>query len=255
MHSGFGRNDRPLPGNTEIGSYKSIIFAGFILLVTLIAVSSVLAKGGDLVTDENSGWRYILRQPADTKSKAPLVLVLHGMGGEAKSMSVQWGTQPGMDKMYVLTPQAPRQGDTSTWQGDADAGALLKLLDKVTRENNVDPRRIAVVGYSAGSFMAMRLARGNPDRFAACVVMGGAGGKYAGGSVAKVKFYLLAAELDGSFNAKKADDLASSLTGEGASVQVEVVPGADHASLYAKNRGATDWLVTVLGAPKQPLKP
>jgi poly(3-hydroxybutyrate) depolymerase len=233
----------------KVRSAIAIFLIGLAFLLTAQPNAFAQAKAGVFQSDPTTGWKYILRKPAVTMTKAPLVVVLHGMGGDAKSMSVQWGTQPGMEKMYVLAPQGPRKDAKSTWGGGDDATSLIGLIDRLTKENNIDPDRIAVVGYSAGTYLAMRLVRGNPGKFAACVIMGGSGGKSASGAAAKTKFYLLSGEQDGSFNEKKANVMAESLIGEGAFAMVEIVPGANHGSLYAKNQGATKWLVSVLEGP------
>ncbi len=53
-------------------------------------------------------------------------------------------------------------------------GYLLALVDSIEANYNVDPRRIHVVGYSNGGFMAHRLACDAPERFASLISIAGA---------------------------------------------------------------------------------
>jgi len=55
-----------------------------------------------------------------------------------------------------------------------DSSYLAGLLDELETQFAVDPRRVFVVGYSNGGFMAYRLACDHADRFAAVVSLAGA---------------------------------------------------------------------------------
>ncbi|MCO4763931.1 MAG: prolyl oligopeptidase family serine peptidase [Myxococcales bacterium] len=56
-----------------------------------------------------------------------------------------------------------------------DAGWLLGLLDELALGVHIDPKRVSLVGHSAGGFMAYRLACDAPERFAAVVSIAGSG--------------------------------------------------------------------------------
>jgi poly(3-hydroxybutyrate) depolymerase len=229
---------------------ERIVAAIIVAAAFLAACAPLPAQSDFLLLDGKSDQQYLLVKPADESAPAPLILSLHGYAGDARSIARLWKMQPGMGKAYILAPQAPKKsrggGAVSTWQSGTDDAFLMALVDKVVKENKIDPSRIAVVGYSAGAFMSLRLALAHPDRFAACVAIGGGLGMKSDDPVTKGKFFLLAGEKDGSFNEKKAQQLAMRLQSGGATVQYEVVPGADHASLYAKIAPATRWLAGLL---------
>jgi len=56
-----------------------------------------------------------------------------------------------------------------------DAGWLLSLLDELEAKVHTDTKRVALIGHSAGGFMAYRLACDAPTRFSAVVSVAGSG--------------------------------------------------------------------------------
>ncbi len=229
-----------------MGRPETIILYFLLGLFFLCGCAQVAATPAFQSLEGKEEWRFVLHPPRGASSAAPLLVVLHGFAGDAQSMGRLWSWQPGLADVFVLAPQAPRKvragSVVSTWQGGVDDGFLLTLLEKVIEENPVDERRVAVAGYSSGAGMAFRLATKYPDRFSACVVVGGGQSRGAGKISKGAQFFLLAGERDRGFNKKKVRHIAARLEKAGASVQFEIIPGADHAALYNKIGPAARWL-------------
>ena len=112
----------------------------------------------------------------------PAVIVMHGGGGSAKGMAVQTrmenvGAQKGFITIY---PQgtAARGGRLNTWNAGKccanavaenidDVGFISALIVLVTKEYNVDPKRVYATGHSNGAMMSYRLACELSDKIAA----------------------------------------------------------------------------------------
>lgn len=99
------------------------------------------------------------------RSKAPLILFLHG-GGEGG-----WSKASNND-LPLLANRGALAFATTRWLDDGEYSytrRLKSLVDEFAKGHDVDTSRIYVVGPSNGGYMAMRLASAYPRYFAANV--------------------------------------------------------------------------------------
>ncbi len=223
----------------------------FILAAFAFCLTACAPKVGENFHffNDDKNHMYVFYPAQDESAPAPLLMVLHGYDGQALSAATVWRMQKGIENFHILAPQAPMKKKgrrvVSTWTGSSDESYLLKLMDKIAAEANVDSKRIAVAGYSSGASMAMRMALKYPSRFNACVCVG------AGLSLSdtqrpeNLNVFLLAGQRDRGFNGNKVKSLAAHLERRGAQVKYEIVPNADHAGLYNKIGPAAVWLVDI----------
>jgi len=158
------------------------------LLLLLMAVSGVLpivataAPGEQTVraslTVDGRERAYLLHVPPgyDGTAPLPLVLLLHGAGGDGAGMErlTKFDAVADAQNALVVYPDgvgrrwAGEHGYTAAeTQGVDDVAFLGALLDDLAARYTVDARRVYVAGISNGGFMAGRLACDLPDRFAA----------------------------------------------------------------------------------------
>lgn len=137
--------------------------------------------------------QYLVHVPRghDSSRPAPVVLVFHGGGGDARFMAD--------DRRYGWIPKAEREGfvavfpngfsrlpggKLATWNaGDCCAGArdrniddvgfVRALLERLKRQVAVDDRRLFATGMSNGGMMAYRLACEMADVFLAVTSVAG----------------------------------------------------------------------------------
>jgi predicted esterase len=224
----------------------------FTFIALMIAAGSCGPKAGESFhfLDGRRDRMYVMHPAKDENEPAPLVLVLHGYDGQALSAATVWRLQKGMNNFHILAPQAPmtkRRGRVvSTWTGQNDEKYLLYLLEQTIATHKVNGRRIAVVGYSSGASMALRMALKYPSRFYACVAVGGGLSLVGAQNPEGLHVFLLAGQKDRGFNQDKAKRLAKHLGDRGAKVEYAVVPGADHSLLYNKIEPAAVWLAKIL---------
>jgi dienelactone hydrolase len=113
---------------------------------------------------------------ADATGPAAAVVMFDGLDN-AKELSVLFGgVEIGRRGIHVLAIDGPGQGEALRLQGIASrydyevpARAAYEYL---SRRPEIDPKRIAVMGFSMGGYYAPRAAAMEP-RFAACVAWGG----------------------------------------------------------------------------------
>jgi len=113
---------------------------------------------------------------APQQGLAPAALLLHGWGGDERSMAVfEAAFGPGW---WLIRPRAPYplpQGGSAWYLLQPDGGPdprtvaeglaqLIRLLDELPQRLPIDPNRWLLVGFSQGAAMAARLALEVPAR-------------------------------------------------------------------------------------------
>jgi predicted peptidase len=114
---------------------------------------------------------------AAAKSKLPLVLCLHGAGGNTAAANILASAE--MQQKHPCIVMAPACDNRETRWVDAPFGRgrnarailpeLLEALDAVVKEHSADPARIYVTGQSMGGIGTWGLLAKHADRFAAAV--------------------------------------------------------------------------------------
>ena len=122
------------------------------------------------------------RSPAHRNRLMPLVLVLHGGGGNsANAEKITGFTEKAMKEGFIVAyPEGTGRfkGKLLTWNakhccGDAmknqvkDVEFISVLIDELIEDYPVDPKRIYATGMSNGGMMTHRLGIELPNRFAA----------------------------------------------------------------------------------------
>jgi polyhydroxybutyrate depolymerase len=130
---------------------------------------------------------YRVHVPAGLAGPAPLVVVLHGGGGNGVQAEQQTGFTATADRegFVVVYPDGSGRARLLTWNAGTccayardqrvdDVGFIRAMLDAVAVEFPVDPARVYVTGFSNGAMMAYRLGCELTDRIAAIAPISGA---------------------------------------------------------------------------------
>jgi polyhydroxybutyrate depolymerase len=128
---------------------------------------------------------YVVRVPvarAQGSGRVPLVLVLHGGGGNADNAERMTGftAKAAKEGFIVVYPEGTgrRMNNFLTWNAGHccgyamdnrvdDVGFIGALIDRLIESYPIDPRRIYATGMSNGGMMTHRLGIELSDRFAA----------------------------------------------------------------------------------------
>ncbi|MCL4791845.1 MAG: polyhydroxybutyrate depolymerase [Gammaproteobacteria bacterium] len=128
---------------------------------------------------------YLVRMPAEAVLRAgavPLVLVLHGGGGNAENAERMTGfsDKARREGFIVVYPEGTSRFRQKllTWNAGHccgyamehkvdDVGFIRALIGQLVKEYPVDPKRIYVTGMSNGGMMTHRLGRELSDQLAA----------------------------------------------------------------------------------------
>ncbi len=132
----------------------------------------------------------------DRRKLVPLVIMLHGMGGTAANAMREtgWSAKADTEGFIVAYPEGTRpdaskppslRGNPQAWNDGSgrfyaaehnvdDVAFLRVLIEKLSADSAVDPRRIFVAGFSNGASMAFRAGAELADRIAAVAPHSGA---------------------------------------------------------------------------------
>jgi polyhydroxybutyrate depolymerase len=169
----------------------------FLLAAAAACWSSVVAaqrtESGRL-TWERVERTFTVRIPNDTARAMPLVILLHGLGGNGQTVIQRTGFDAKADAERFLLAAPDGTGEPRGWYtGFAasrpldDVGFIGALMDTILARYPVDRRRIYVVGYSNGGVLAHRVASDLSKRIAATAVVAAAiGARSADGHVAHI---------------------------------------------------------------------
>jgi polyhydroxybutyrate depolymerase len=165
-----------------------------------LSQSAALAPGRHALTMTVEGLErtYIVNVPAsyDARKKSPLVVVLHGGGGTAKSAiwTTGWAEKADMCGFLAVFPNAmPRDasrrssfsGNPQLWNDGSDrfypgqkatndVSFINALLDELSKRFSVAKRQVFVTGFSNGASMSFLVGAQLSDRIAAIAPVAGA---------------------------------------------------------------------------------
>lgn len=130
------------------------------------------------------GYRLYLPSGSSPRDSLPLLVMLHGCN--QNPLSFAEGTRMNVlaeeGRCAVLYPEQSRRSNAQhcwNWfepasiEGQGEAALIARLIEQVTVRRPIDPRRVYVVGMSAGGAMACVLAVRHSRLFAACAIHSG----------------------------------------------------------------------------------
>lgn len=171
-------------------------------------------------------------------ARVPLVLALHGMGGDENMFFAGYGAGAIVElaRTHGFVVAAPELGFAGLAPEAFDALVLALVYDYA-----IDPARVYVLGHSMGAGAASALAASRCTRIAAVVCFAG-GSVPAGGELAPLKLW--AGELDPLARAPGLVALAEKARARGAPVECEVVANTGHTLVVgARLAAAVEWLL------------
>lgn len=146
------------------------------LLLLIILPASAQDEGAPLtITVDGLERTYTLHVPDDLDEPAPLVMLLHGRGGDGRHIQryTEMDALADGEGFITVYPDGLEhewgfvRGIPGYTSQQDDVSFLVALLDHIAAEYPIDLSRAYIAGFSNGGFMAQRVACENPARFAA----------------------------------------------------------------------------------------
>lgn len=122
-------------------------------------------------------YRIHVPKSLDEKTLAPLVLCLHGGGGNSEQGSVMGMTPLADEQGFIVVYPNGLNGHWNDGRKSKvhqeqdkhvdDVGFLMSIVEQVKKKHNVDAKQIFATGVSNGGFMTQRLAMEQSETFSA----------------------------------------------------------------------------------------
>lgn len=193
----------------------------------------MLQESSEFACKDGYKLKYKLLAPekAEKDVKYPLVLCLHGKGGNSDAANVL--AKAGMRTKYPCYILAPSV-DTKvfSWAGGRKAALpyVFELLDSLVKEHAIDPDRIYVTGQSMGGYGSWGAIAERPDFFAAAVPVCGGGDVKAAAKFKDVPIWAFHGADDPTVPVAKSREMIEALKKEGAEPKYTEYPGVKHNS-------------------------
>jgi len=113
-------------------------------------------------------YSYALYVPKSATAKMPMIIIMHGMGGNGPNTIRGWMERLG-DEFIVLCPTYPMG---AWWSKNAEE-LVLNLIKETGASYNIDPDRVFLAGLSNGAIGAYLMGMFYPDHFAGIVPIAG----------------------------------------------------------------------------------
>jgi phospholipase/carboxylesterase len=154
---------------------KRTLRLGFATAALAVAPVQVLAQAPNISSPGVTRLqpKSYLYRPKGIASPAPLIVLLHGAGGDAKDFLDRFKEEAVKRGVVLLSLQSADR----TWQlkapadSDADVSNLHQSLRALLTDPLIDPRRIVVMGFSDGASFALSLGMAEPDLFRTIVAL------------------------------------------------------------------------------------
>ena len=174
-----------------------------------------------------------LLPPGDPAGPRPLVLVLHGHGGEPRPNAELYRKAAAKSGAIVAAPSGLRPGPGGrgfawTFRDEAEWW-VLRAVEKLGARHPVDAERVILAGFSQGANVALEVGLEHPERFAGLLAVAGHYDAHLmpapEGDGPRV--YLLTGARDPAVETLRAAH--ASLGAAGLDVRLRVLPGLGHA--------------------------
>ena len=175
-------------------------------------------------------YRIFIPDNYDGTAPAPLVVALHGMGGDENSMFDAYGAgaikrEAARTGLMVVCPKG--RDSASMYQGTAETD-VLDVLAQVRRDLKIDPARIYLMGHSMGGFGTWSIAMRHPDIWAALGPISGGANPAGVAAIKNIPEYVVHGDNDKTVNIMMSRVMVQAAKKAGANVTFVEVPGGSH---------------------------
>ena len=172
----------------------------------------------------------------DGSKPTPLLVALHGMGGDENGMFDGYHEALKVEAQRVGFIVACPKGrePTSMYRGTAEQD-VMDVIAEVRRDYKVDPSRIYLMGHSMGGYGTWSVAIDHPELFAAIGPISGGGNAAGMEKIKTIPEYVVHGDDDRTVNVNMSRTMVAEGKKLGAPITYVEVPGGSHGGVAEPN--------------------
>lgn len=178
--------------------------------------------------DKKYPFNFVCYSPEKKSEKLPLIVQLHGAGERGEDLSLV--DVHGFSKMFnnkdypciAIMPQCPRE---TFWAARVES--LIKFIEQIISEFNVDADKVYLTGLSMGGFGTWYTAMAKPELFAAIAPVCG-GGMPWNAHTLKMPVWAFHGALDTTVTPRNSDEMIEALEKTNKETKYSRVEGVGH---------------------------
>ena len=185
------------------------------------------------VDKELQPYRVFVPAKYDAAKPMPLIVALHGMGGDENSYFTAYDN--GIVKReaeargyLVVCPKG--RGSASMYAGDAERD-VMDVIAAMRRDYNIDADRIYLTGHSMGGYGTWSIAPKYPDMFAALAPIAGGGMPSSLSKIKHVPQIVIHGDKDPTVPVERSRVMVKAAKELGIEIKYIEVPGGNHTDI------------------------
>jgi pimeloyl-ACP methyl ester carboxylesterase len=183
-------------------------------------------------------YRVFVPSQYDGKKPAPLVVALHGMGGDENSMFDSYRETMKVEAQRVgFLVVCPKGRDSASMYRASAEQDVMDVLAEVQRDYRVDPARVYLMGHSMGGYGTWSVAMSHPDVFAALGPISGGGDTNALVKIKSIPAYIVHGDNDKTVNVLQSRRMVEAGKKIAMNIVYVEIPGGSHTDVAAPQFG------------------
>jgi len=187
------------------------------------------------VDDTLQPYRLFVPESYDASKPVPLLVALHGMGGDENSMFDSYGNgllKREAERVGFIVACPKGRDPASMYRGTAEKD-VLDVMAEVQRTYRIDASRIYLMGHSMGAYGTWAIAMNQPDLFAALGPISGGGNTAGMAKIRHIPEYVVHGDDDRTVAVIQSRNMVEAGKKAGAEIVYVEVPGGSHTNVAA----------------------
>ena len=181
-------------------------------------------------------YRIFIPTAYDGSKATPLVVALHGMGGDENSMfdGYKETLKREAERLGFIVACPKGRESASMYRGPAEQD-VFDVMKEVERDYRIDVKRVYLMGHSMGGYGTWSVAMAHPELFAALGPISGGGDTNGMAKIKDIPEYVVHGDDDRTVNVSQSRRMVEAGKKIGVPITYVEVPGGSHVSVAEPN--------------------